>query len=105
MIKISDAKVVIKLPSGKNILRNGYFVQQKQPLVKRSSVLLCTNKESPLGSEQRFFYFFTFFLPLKRSVAHATRGRDGRQEGRESGYYNLHRNLNDALFHASPPFG
>ena len=41
------------------------------------------------------FYFFT----LKRSVSHATRGRDGRQEGRESGYYNLHRNLNNPLLH------
>ena len=41
------------------------------------------------------FYFFT----LKRSVSHATRGRDGRQEGRERGYYHLHRNLNNSLFH------
>ena len=38
------------------------------------------------------------------AVAHTTRGRDGRQKGRESGYYNLHRDLNNALLHASPPF-
>ena len=38
-------------------------------------------------------------LPLKRSVPHATRGRDGRQEGRERGYYYLHRNLDDSLLH------
>ena len=36
---------------------------------------------------------------LERSVAHATRGRDGRQEGRERSYYNLHRNLHNPLFH------
>ena len=36
---------------------------------------------------------------LEGAVAHATRGRDGRQEGRERGYYYLHRNLNDPLLH------
>ena len=40
-------------------------------------------------------------LHVNRSVTHATRGRDGRQEGRERGYYNLHRNLNETLFHNS----
>ena len=38
------------------------------------------------------------FLERNWSVAHTTRGRDGRQEGRERGYYNLHRNLNHTLF-------
>jgi len=38
-------------------------------------------------------------LERNRSVPHATRGRDGRQEGRERGYYNLHRNLNKSLLH------
>ena len=33
------------------------------------------------------------------TVAHAARGGDGRQEGRECGYYHLHRNLNNALLH------
>ena len=32
-----------------------------------------------------------------RPLSHATRSRDGRQEGRESGYYNLHRYLNNAI--------
>ena len=41
-----------------------------------------------------------FTLHLKRSVAHATRGRDGRQEGRECGYYHLHRYLNNSLLHS-----
>ena len=45
------------------------------------------------------FPFFTL-LPLERSVAHAARGGDGRQEGRECGYYHLHRNLNESLFHS-----
>jgi len=36
---------------------------------------------------------------LEGAVAHAARGRDGRQEGRECGYYNLHRYLNNALLH------
>ena len=40
------------------------------------------------------------FLERNWSVAHTTRGRDGRQEGRECGYYNLHRHLNDPLFHS-----
>jgi hypothetical protein len=31
------------------------------------------------------------------SEAHATRGRDGRQEVREGGYYHLHRYLDDSL--------
>ena len=35
--------------------------------------------------------------------AHTARGRDGRQEGRERGYYNLHRNLNHSFLHGSPP--
>ena len=39
------------------------------------------------------------FFVLEGAVAHATRGRDGRQEGRERGYYNLHRNLNETLLH------
>ena len=32
---------------------------------------------------------------LEGPVAHAARGRDGRQEGREHGYYHLHRHLDD----------
>ena len=40
---------------------------------------------------------------LERAEAHAARGGNRRQEGREGGYYHLHRYLNDALFHASPP--
>ena len=47
---------------------------------------------------------FHYWLRLKRSVAHATRGRDGRQKCRERGYYNLHRHLNNSLFHTLPPF-
>ena len=39
-------------------------------------------------------------LLIDGAVSHAARGRDGRQEGRERGYYHLHRHLNDlALFH------
>ena len=34
------------------------------------------------------------------TVSHATRGRDGRQEGCESGYYHLRQHLNNlTLFH------
>ena len=40
---------------------------------------------------------FTLRLDVKWSVTHATRGREGGQEGGESGYYHLHRNLNQAL--------
>ena len=44
------------------------------------------------------------YLERNGSEAHATRGRDGRQKGRECGYYHLHRYLDDSLLHASPPF-
>ena len=48
------------------------------------------------------FYFFTFllftFLPLKRSLSHATGSSQCRQECRERSYYNLHRQLNKSLF-------
>ena len=40
-----------------------------------------------------------FLLECDWAAAHATCGRDGRQEGRECGYYHLHRHLNDPLFH------
>ena len=33
-------------------------------------------------------------------MPHATRGRDGRQEGRECSYYDLHCYLNNTLFHS-----
>ena len=48
-----------------------------------------------------FFNIAIFFreLILEGTVAHAARGGDGRQEGRECGYYHLHRNLNNALLH------
>ena len=42
-----------------------------------------------------------FCSEYKWAASHATRGGDGRQEGRERGYYNLHRNLNDSLLHNS----
>ena len=58
------------------------------------------NNENPAGSTRESAGF-----DLEGAVAHATGRCDGRQEGCESGYYNLHRDLNDALFHASPPFG
>ena len=45
-------------------------------------------------------------LEYDRAVPHATRGRDGRQEGRERSYYHLHCYLNNTLLHlGSPPFG
>ena len=34
-----------------------------------------------------------------RAVPHARSGRNGRQEGRECSYYDLHCNLNNTLFH------
>ena len=46
----------------------------------------------------------SLFSERDGSEAHAARGRDGRQEGRERGYYHLHRYLNNPLLHASPPF-
>ena len=40
------------------------------------------------------------FCLVDGTEAHAARGRDGRQESRECGYYHLHRHLNDlTLFH------
>ena len=43
-------------------------------------------------------------IEWERSVTHATRGCDGREEGCESGYYDLHRYLYDAFLHPLPPF-
>ena len=40
------------------------------------------------------------FLEYQGTASHATRRRDGRQEGRERGYYHLHRNLNNSLLHS-----
>ena len=40
-------------------------------------------------------------LNCNGSEAHAARGRDGRQEGRERGYYDLHRDLNHSFLHGS----
>ena len=45
-----------------------------------------------------------FVLEGDGSAAHATRGRDRRQEGGERSYYNLHCNLNKTLLHTLPPF-
>ena len=42
-------------------------------------------------------------IEWERSVTHATRGCDGREEGCESGYYDLHRYLDDAFLHRSHP--
>ena len=41
----------------------------------------------------------SLFSERDGSEAHAARGRDGRQKGRECGYYHLHRYLNDSLLH------
>ena len=38
-------------------------------------------------------------LKHDRAVTHARGGRDGGQEGCESGYYDLHRYLNNPLLH------
>ena len=53
-----------------------------------------SNNKNPAGSTRESAGF-----DLEGAVAHATRGRDGRQEGRERGYYNLHPNLNKTLLH------
>ena len=39
----------------------------------------------------------SFFLEYERAVAHATRGRNRRNECRERSYYHLHCHLNDPL--------
>ena len=45
-------------------------------------------------------------IEWERSISHTTRGCDGREEGCESGYYDLHRDLDDAFLHLlAPPFG
>ena len=46
----------------------------------------------------------SLLIEWERSVAHARRGCDGREEGCESGYYDLHRYLDDAFLHPLPPF-
>ena len=43
--------------------------------------------------------FDSVLLERDWPVAHATRGCDGREEGCESGYYDLDRDLDDAFLH------
>ena len=69
--------------------------ENPQPLVgrlrtRREFVGFCS--DARVGSE------------CERAVAHATRGGDGRQEGCECGYYDLHRNLNKTFLHDSSLF-
>ena len=47
-------------------------------------------------------FHYPLSIALQGPQAHATGGGDGRQEGRERGYYNLHRNLNNPLLHNCP---
>ena len=44
------------------------------------------------------------FLISEGAEAHARGGGDGREEGRERSYYDLHCDLDDAFLHLSPPF-
>ena len=43
-------------------------------------------------------------LERNRSIPHTARRGNRRQEGRERGYYNLHRNLNETLLHLTESF-
>ena len=54
----------------------------------------CSSLTSP-------FHPFTF-SPLKRSSAHTARRTQCREEGRECGYYDLHRKLNHTLLLHKP---
>jgi len=65
-------------------------------------------KKSELTKHQPTFLTLLFIrvirsirgrLKYEGSVTHTAGRRDGRQEGCESGYYNLHRNLNKTLLH------
>ena len=70
-------------PTGQKAICHISSINQKNPLANREGIS---------------FYLFTF-LPLKRSISHTRRSRNRREEGREGGYYYLHRYLNDTLFH------
>ena len=61
-------------------------------------------KESPANRQGILFTFSLFTFPLKRSQSHARRSCNRRQEGREGGYYDLHRYLNDTLLHLHTDF-
>ena len=65
--------------------------------VAGSSPVTSTNEKSPLTYNKLADFFVISFSECDRAVAHATRRGDGRQEGGERGYYNLHRNLNQSL--------
>jgi len=65
-------------------------------------------KKSELTKHQPTFLTLLFIRVIRSirgrlknegSVTHTAGRRDGRQEGCESGYYNLHRNLNKTLLH------
>ena len=62
----------------------------------------CVSQEgmkNPLPECESDRGFDRVLLERDWSVTHARRGCDGREEGCECGYYYLHRNLNDSLFH------
>ena len=66
---------------------------------KARSFYLQAFQFSRLNRRKPILHSSLFTLNLKRSVTHTAGRCDGRQKGRESGYYDLHRNLNKTLLH------
>ena len=54
-------------------------------------------QNSQVSDNSLFIRHLTYRLETHGSETHATGGRDGRQEGRERGYYHLHRHLNNPM--------
>ena len=82
----------LSLPYG--LLRIG--IVNEEPPYAEPHVRWCERSEN---ESRRKTTSFSSYSILEGAVAHATRGGNRRQEGRERGYYHLHRNLNDPLFH------
>ena len=89
-------------PNCSAIFKHPYSLPPQQrrldPLPRDSNAAGIKYK-NPHSTERGFLFTLNLLLERNRAVAHAARGRDGRQEGRERGYYNLHRHLNDPLLH------
>ena len=79
-----------------------YFVATKIGIKNETTKFWQSHFHSLFTSEA---FHYSLRSQSDRSMSHATRGCDGRQEGCESGYYHLHRYLNNTIrlhnFHCS----
>ena len=75
------------------------FSHKKEPSPFVRTVLNCARKDKGMPVRTSLLR-----LEFQRAETHAAGRCNRREESRESGYYNLHRNLDEALFHLYTSF-